>query len=68
MIFGSILGTVLARQIVKKAIEKRGPVLNGIFGPLEAFWDSCGVDVGVIFGCFLTAQPRSGENRENHEK
>ena len=52
MIFGLILGTVLARKIVKKAIEKRGPVLNGIFVPLEAFWDSFGVDFGVIFGCF----------------
>ena len=51
-----------------KTIEKRGPVLNGIFGPLEAFWDSFGVDVGVIFGCFFAAQPRSGQNRENHEK
>ena len=63
-----MLGTVLARKIVKKTIEKRGPVLNGIFGPLEAFWVSFGVDVGVIFGFCWVAQPRSGQNRENHEK
>ena len=67
MICGSILDTFLARKIVKKAIEKRGPVLNGIFGPLEAFWLSFGVDVWGHFGCFLAAQPRSGQNRENHE-
>ena len=53
MIFRSIIGTVLARKIVRNTIEKRGPVLNDLFGPLEAFWDSCGVDVGVMFGCFL---------------
>ena len=44
----------LARKIVKTSIEKRGPALNDIFGPLEAFWDSFGVDVGVILGaCWL---------------
>ena len=61
-----MLVTVLARKIVKKTFEKRGPVLNGIFGPLEAFWDSFGVDFGVILDV-LVAQPRSGQNRENHE-
>ena len=68
MIFGSILDTFLARKIVKKAIEKRGPVLYSIFVPLEAFWDSFGVDFGVIFRCFVAAQPRSGQNHEKHEK
>ena len=52
MIFGSILDTILARKIVKKTIEKRGPVLNGIFVRLEAFLVSLGVDVGDILNVF----------------
>ena len=67
IVFGSILDTIFARKSLK-TVEKRGVVLNDIFGPLEDFWDSFGVDFGVIFGCFLAARPRSGQNRENHEK
>ena len=52
--FLTIVGTVLARKIVKKGIEKRGPVLNDIVGPLEAFGDSFRVEFGVIFECFGT--------------
>ena len=66
--FGDDFGHRFGSKKSLRTIEKRAPVLNCIFCPPEAFWDSCGVDVGVICGCFLAAQPRSGQNRENHEK
>ncbi len=37
------MGTFLRRKIIEKAIEKRGAVLNVIFGPLDAFWGSFGI-------------------------
>ncbi len=48
VIVGSILGTVLARKIVKKSVEKRGPVLNDIFG----LWRPFGTVVGSFWGAF----------------
>ncbi len=42
-------------------------MLIDIFGHLEVFWVSFGIDFGLIFD-LLVAQPRSAQNRENREK
>ena len=61
VIFGTHLGTLFGSKnhpkLCRNSVENRAPVLDAIFGQLEASWSRFGVDLESILGCFFDPQP-----------
>ena len=59
--FGTHLGTLFGSKnrpkLCRNSVENRAPVLDAIFGQLEASWSRFGVDLESILGCFFAPQP-----------
>ena len=55
--FGTHFGSQNRPKWNRNSVENRAPVLDAIFGQLEASWSRFGVDLESILGCFFDPQP-----------
>ena len=63
-----MLGSKIDKNLIEIEAHIKHRFFYRIFWFLEASGVTFGGHFGVILVCFLAAQPRRGQNRENHEQ